>query len=101
MMARDVDLHPEAVEEARAAFLWYRERSESAANAFLSEMDRALAEIAEAPRRWPSYLYGARRFVLRRFPFLIVYRELEDTVQVVAVAHGRRRPGYWRRRASE
>jgi plasmid stabilization system protein ParE len=53
MMPRDVEFHPEAVEEAEAAFIWYRERSESAAKAFLLEIDRALEEIAEAPRRWP------------------------------------------------
>jgi hypothetical protein len=35
---------------------------------------------------------------MRRFPFSIVYYTVDDIVRVVAVAHGKRRPGYWRRR---
>jgi hypothetical protein len=37
--------------------------------------------------------------VLRRFPYLIVFREGMEGIEIVAVAHGRRRPGYWRDRA--
>lgn len=43
--------------------------------------------IAQAPQRWPSYSHGTRKFVLRRFPFLVVYRELATVIQVLAVAH--------------
>ena len=35
---------------------------------------------------------------MRRFPYLIVYRTTSTAIQVVAVAHGRRRPGYWKTR---
>lgn len=45
-----VGLHPEAIAEAAAAATWYRERSESAALAFLKEFDRAIDRIAAAPR---------------------------------------------------
>jgi hypothetical protein len=41
---------------------------------------------------------NVRKFVLRRFPFLIIYRDLPSTIQIVAVAHGRRRAGYWKGR---
>jgi hypothetical protein len=37
---------------------------------------------------------------MRRFPYLVVYREVSTGLQVIAVAHGRRRPGYWKNRAS-
>lgn len=47
--------------------------------------------------RWPVKS-GVRRYVLRRFPFLIVYRVLESQVEVIAVTHARRRPGYWKSR---
>src|SRR5882762_4975331 len=52
--------------------------------------------IAEAPRRWPAGVHGTRRFLLHRFPFAVAYRELRSIIQVLAVAHARRRPGYWR-----
>jgi plasmid stabilization system protein ParE len=97
-MVSPVGFHPQAVAEAAAAAQWYRDRNAAAAAAFLAELDRAVESIADAPDRWPAYLHGTRRFLLRRFPFFIVYRQVADGVQVVAVAHGRRRPGYWKGR---
>jgi plasmid stabilization system protein ParE len=93
-----VGFHPEAIAEAAATVGWYRERSDAAAAAFLAELDRAVENIAEAPERWPQYLHGTRRFLLHRFPFAVVYRWVGGGVQVVAVAHARRRPGYWKGR---
>jgi plasmid stabilization system protein ParE len=93
-----VFFHPEAVAEAQAAHRWYRECSGQAAAAFLGELDDAIAAVAESPERWPEYAGGTRRYLLKRFPFLLVYRVKNGDVQVLAVAHGRRRPGYWRNR---
>jgi plasmid stabilization system protein ParE len=95
-----ISLHPEAVAEARAARAWYQERSASTAEAFLAELDHAVAMIGASPLRYPAHAHGTRRFVMRRFPFSVVYRVLDDDVLIVAVAHGRRRPGYWRARSS-
>lgn len=88
-------VHPEAIAEARAARQWYASRSAGAAEAFVAELDVALDRIGEAPRTWPPYLAGTRRYLLRRFPFFVVFREVDDRVQIVAVAHARRQPGYW------
>lgn len=94
----EVTFHPEAVEEAAAAHAWYAERSPQAARAFLAELDRAVVSLMEAPLRWPPGVHGCRRLLLRRFPFGLFYRLALDEVQVVAVAHLRRRPGYWKSR---
>jgi len=94
----NIEFHPYALEEARGAYLWYYERNKSAAKAFLAEIDRAVQKIQEAPRRWPSYIAGSRRFLLRRFPFSVVYTAEKNSVVIVAVAHGRRLPGYWKER---
>ncbi len=98
MAQQTVDVHPEAIAEAQAAYGWYRERNETAAEGFLAELDRAVELISEGPMRWPTYIHHTRRFLLRRFPFGIVYRQLGEAVQVVAVAHARRKPGYWKDR---
>jgi plasmid stabilization system protein ParE len=99
MMARQVELHPEALAEAEAALDWYAERSARAPLAFVEELDKAIKSILDSPRRWPIFYQDCRRFPLFRFPYFIVYREESETlVQIVAVAHGRRRPGYWRAR---
>lgn len=93
-----VEFHPEAVAEAGAARAWYAERNVLSGEAFVAELDRAVDNIARTPETWPLYLHGTRRYLLRRFPFSVVYRARVDLVQIVAVAHARRRPGYWRTR---
>jgi toxin ParE1/3/4 len=93
-----VVLHPDAVEEAQAAWQWYLERSQSAADSFLAELDHGVESISEEPERWPLFVYGTRRFLFHRFPFQIVYRVANDRIEVVAIAHGRRKPGYWKTR---
>jgi plasmid stabilization system protein ParE len=98
MKSLPVDVHPEAVAEAQAATQWYRERSPSAADAFLAELDRAIEKIAENPRIWPRYVASTQRFLLKRFPFSVVFRLTPNSVEVVAIAHGRRKPGYWKGR---
>jgi toxin ParE1/3/4 len=93
-----VGLHPEAVAEAQIAREWYEARSPAAGHLFLAELDRAIESIAEAPRRWAKYRFGTRRYLMRRFPFGVIYRISERDVEILAIAHGRRRPGYWRER---
>src|SRR5262249_6121105 len=98
--ARSVRLFPEAEAEVVASERWYAQRSPTAAAAFLAEVDAALVRIGETPESWPPYRRGTRRFILRRFPFSVVYRIEDDVVYVVAIAHAKRRPEYWRRRRS-
>jgi plasmid stabilization system protein ParE len=98
MSPRQIDVHPEAVAEARATAQWYRERSALAADAFLAEPDGAVETIAKNPEMYPNYVQGTRRYLLQRFPFYLVYREIAGKLEVVAIAHGRRRPGYWEKR---
>jgi plasmid stabilization system protein ParE len=99
MTAKQVVIHPEALSEAAAAVSWYSERSLRAPLAFIAEIDKAIESISAAPDRWPILEAGCRRFPLYRFPYFIVYRQKsEQLIQVVAVAHARRKPGYWRNR---
>ena len=99
MSARPIFLiHPAAVEEAEKATRWYRQRSAHAGAQFVEEVNHAIDRILAAPQRWPAGPYGTRKFLLHRFPFAVVYRELPSVIQVLAVAHGHRRPGYWKTR---
>ena len=98
MSAARVELTPEALREIDDAFEWYFERSLQAAEGFVGEAASALGLIASAPSIWPHFEAGTRRYVLRRFPYSIIYREIEDGIEVIAVAHQKRRPRYWRGR---
>jgi len=98
MAAKCVEFLEEASAEYEAAFDWYFARSEASASKFSSELAQAIGMIAEAPQRWPAGPYGTRKTLLHRFPFAVVYRELPSVIQILAVAHGHRRPGYWKTR---
>ena len=94
-----VEFHDEASAEYDSAFDWYLERSSDAALNFDAEVNRAVAQIADAPKRWASGAHFTRRFLLRRFPFVLIYRErASGNIQILAVAHTGRRPGYWKDR---
>jgi toxin ParE1/3/4 len=93
-----VEFTPEALREIDDAFERYLEESRRAAEAFVREVDRAVALIASSPTIWPYFEAGTRRYVLRKFPYNIVYREISIGIEVVAVAHHKRRPRYWIRR---
>jgi toxin ParE1/3/4 len=99
MPTESVEFHQEATSEYDAAFDWYLERSPDAALKFDAEMDRALALIIQAPQRWAAGPHSTRRFLLRQFPFTVIYRQRPSgDIQIVAVAHTSRRPGYWKQR---
>jgi plasmid stabilization system protein ParE len=88
--------HPEARRDLRDAIGWYRDRSPSVAAEFRLVASDAIRHIVDAPQRWPKYLHGTRRFLLHRFPFSFIYLDDPDAVNIIAVAHGKRRPGYWK-----
>ena len=89
---------PGARRDIREAEEWYWRSSPEASDGFLVEVGRAFSLIKDAPDRWPLFRRGARRFILERYPFSVVYRLDGFTVWVLAVAHAKRRPEYWRRR---
>jgi toxin ParE1/3/4 len=95
---RSVRFHPAARAELVEAEDWYLARSPTAAREFLREVERAVARISEAPERYPVTKYGRRRLVMLEFPFDLIYRIEGHELQIVAVAHHSRRPGYWRLR---
>jgi len=87
MASKKVELHENAALEYEAAVEWYLERSVLAASKFVDAISRGMEMIVEAPHRWPAGNHGTRRFLLQRFPFAIVYREIPAAIQVLAIAH--------------
>jgi plasmid stabilization system protein ParE len=98
MVAKPVEFDALAATEYQHAFEWYLSRSETAASRFANEIERAISVIAQRPQMHPAGPSGVRKFILRGFPFIVVYRDLVSTIQVIAIAHGHRRPGYWKDR---
>jgi plasmid stabilization system protein ParE len=55
-----------------------------------------MERIAAEPERWPEHLAGTRRLILDRFPYLVIYQIRASSIRIIAIAHARRREGYWR-----
>ena len=97
-MASTLEVLPVAAEEATTAARWYFERDARLAVAFEAELTRAFEAIERAPETWATYHHGTHRFLLQRFPYEVVYKVYPEVVLVVAIAHCKRKPGYWRHR---
>jgi plasmid stabilization system protein ParE len=92
-------VHPAADREATEATIWYGEGSEDAAGNFARAVRDGLDAIRQRPAAWPLWQGSEVRCkVLRRFPYSIFYLVEPDAVVIVAIAHHRRRPGYWKQR---
>ena len=95
-----VEFHSDAKIELSESAEWYAERSSSAARSFLVAIDVAIASIVDAPNRFVSIDDRHQSCSVIKFPFQIVFRVSDDRILIVAVAHAKRRPGYWRGRKS-
>ncbi len=80
------------------ALSWYAKRNVEAALDFEAEFERALNSISADPERFPLCDNRHRYFLLRRFPFQVIYRQRQDIVEVISVAHTSRKPGFWSQR---
>lgn len=79
------------------SFDWYAERNTQVALRFVAAVDAALQLLASKPLAFASPDGIHRECQVERFPFRIVYRVVDARILIVAIAHARRRPGYWRR----
>lgn len=101
MAAGKVVFHPGASEDYAAAFAWYYARGTALASDFEREIDRGIRLVFRNPLRWPKFDDQRRRLVVRKFPYSIIYELHGKDVVILAVAHGKRRPNYWRERSAD
>lgn len=88
--------HPAAEAEFLESIGYYEASSPGLGAAFIDEFDVYIKLICSNPAQWQVECSpDIRRALLQRFPFSVIYRERGDRVQVLAVAHHRRRPQYW------
>ena len=95
-----INFHPDATTELAESADWYAERSPRAARNFLVAVDIAVASIADDPERFFRIDDRHQSCSVIKFPFQIVFRYNDDQITVIAIAHAKRRPGYWRGRAT-
>jgi plasmid stabilization system protein ParE len=90
---------PEAEQELTAGALFYAgEANAELGLAFIAEFERALDLLCAYPRLGAVWRGTTRRLPIRRFPYSIIYQVKPEEVRVIALAHQRRKPDYWRGR---
>lgn len=94
-MKRVLVIGPVAEREIEATARWYEAREAGLGQAFIRELLRAFDEIEAQPNSFPALASTYRRKLLDRFPYAVIYKVAQRRVYIRAVAHGRRRPGYW------
>ena len=95
---KQVIIDSEAEYELSESVNYYERRVPGLGLALERTAREAVATIQADPHRHALQQDGTRRFVMERFPFVIHYFEMADTIWVLAFAHTSRKPGYWRRR---
>ena len=89
-------LHPEAAEEHKKQVAHYEEIQAGLGRRYHTEFQNVLASVCASPDRSRIVLApDIRRTMFKVFHFDLVYREVDGLVQVLAIAHHRRQPGYW------
>lgn len=90
--------HPEAAAEFEEAVRFYQERGRTLGDRFAAEVRTAIRRIVETPERWGKLEEDVRRCLVRVFPYRVLFTIERDYILIVAVAHARREPGYWKHR---
>jgi toxin ParE1/3/4 len=95
------EFHPEAALELYEAALRYESEVAGLGSRFGDEVERVVSLLLEHPELGASVDESLRHFVLRKFPFSVVYAVAGNLIYIVAVAHGSREPEYWRLRVQD
>jgi len=92
------EFHAEVEEEFIEASQFCNLRVPGLGDRFISEVEGTLMLLVERPRIGQLMDNVFRRVVLDRFPYSLIYSIEPEKIWILAVAHQRRRPGYWRNR---
>ena len=96
-----ITFHPAAAAEVTEAARFYEMRSPGLGADLLTEVERALVQIAANPEASPRVGGRTQRKLLWRFPYSLLFAALPDRLRIVALAHHKRRPFYWMKRLTE
>lgn len=99
---KPVLFHDEAMAELDEAAGWYERQRLGLGGEFRAAVEDAVARVRQNPQLASKLANTRFRYgLVRRFPHVVFYVECQEVIRVMAVAHGSRRPGYWRSRSVE
>lgn len=90
--------HPEARIEFLESIIYYESQQTGLGRRFLEAVIEAVRRIEAHPRMYRLVDQTCRQCRIPRFPFGIIYRVKNRRIEIIAVMHLHRRPGYWQNR---
>ena len=93
-----LEFHPEVELELIEAAVYYEHAVPGLGERFETEVRRASDLLLDAPEIGAPNESQQHKYVLTRFPYNLIYIIVSDAVRILAVAHHKRKPGYWRNR---
>ena len=91
-------LAPAQMELEQARDYYVQRANARVAEAFLNQFEHAVRLLIEFPLMGTELTRRLRSLPLRNFPYAVIYRIGTDSLIINAIAHQRRRPGYWAKR---
>jgi toxin ParE1/3/4 len=93
--------HLDAKEEADRAAAFYKEQQLGLEQRFLDNLEEALHRVQQHPLLYRVVAPNIRKCKIKRFPLGIIFRIRVDCIEIIAIMHVRRKPGYWTKRAKD
>jgi plasmid stabilization system protein ParE len=87
--------------EADEAVAYFEQQLEGLGERFQNDLEHTVSLIIDYPLIGSPLTKRIRKFRLRKFRYNVVYVVVEDEIVIVAVAHHKKRPRYWRRRMTQ
>jgi toxin ParE1/3/4 len=94
-------LLPGAKRDVKKAYQWYEEQKDGLGESFLERVEECLASIARSPTAFQLVTNGARRAIVKQFPYVVFYSVEAKAIRVYAVFHTSRNPQLWMDRLAE
>ena len=95
-----IGFHPEALREFVESAAYYESQQPMLGQRFVDVVEEAMHRIGTHPQLYPVIEANVRKCRVSRFPYGMIYRVKEDRIEIVAVMHLRREPGYWKQRVA-
>ena len=92
------DFHPDATNEADVAAIFYKTKQPGLEKRFLEALEDAILRVKRNPMIYRNIEGNIRKCRLLHFPYGLIYRVVRDRIEIIAVMHLRKKPGYWRNR---
>ena len=96
---KSFNFHPDAFLEADESSKFYEDRQKGLGKRFVEALADAIYRIRRTPELYGKVDGNIRKCRMLRFPYGVIYRDRNKSIEIIAVMHFRRKPDYWKRRA--